>query len=164
MNITEKVEVFAKKEYMKNDPKHQWKHVENVMEKALEIAKTVENVDHELLILGVIFHDVDYHSESSYQENYRNHVENSAGVAEGFLKRNNYPKERISKLKQIILDHSTPYRKKFGDSKITEGKILYDADKTASIRDESRKKLSPEKQEEIYNLLYFEKSRKILKP
>ncbi len=163
MGIVEKAEEFAKKEYLKNDPNHQWGHVENVMETALKIAKDEKGVDYELLKLSVIFHDIDYHTESSHEENYRNHVENSRRVAESFLKRNGYPKERIAKIKQILLDHSTPHREKFGDSKITEGKILYDADKTGSIKERNRKKLSPEKREKVYNLLYFEQSKRMYK-
>ena len=160
MDIVQRAEMFAKKEYIKNDPGHQWNHVERVMSRALEIAKEIKNVDYELLRLGVIFHDIDYHTGSSQEEKYRNHVDNSAKVAESFLRKNGYPEEKIAKLKQIILDHSTPHRMKLGDSEITEGKVLYDADKTSSMQDTNRKKLSPERRGKIYNLLYFEQTRK----
>jgi HD superfamily phosphodiesterase len=131
MDIIKKATSYAKKEYQKNDPKHRWMHVEAVMKRALEIAGKLKDVDYEILQLGIIFHDIDYHSEATSEENYKNHVENSIKVAEEFLKKNNYPNERIKKLKQIMLDHSTPYRKKFGESKIKEGKILYDAGKSS---------------------------------
>jgi len=59
---------------------------------------------------------------------YENHVENSINVAEEFLMKNNYPNKRIIKFKQVTLDHPTSHRRKSGESKIKEGKLLYDAD------------------------------------
>lgn len=111
MDILEKATIFAQKEYKKNDSNHQWAHIESVMKRALEIASQLDDVDYEILKLGVIFHDIDYNSEATYEENYKNHVENSLKVAEEFLTKNNYPRERIVKLKQVMLDHSTSHRK-----------------------------------------------------
>ena len=141
---------------VKLDPKHKWAHIEAVMKRALEIAEKLDNIDYELLKLGVILHDIDYNSESTFEENYKNHVENSIKVAERFLIKNNYPKERIIKLKQIMLDHSTPHRRKIGDSKIKEGKILYDADKSIFIT-------TLERYEKYSPLLYFDETRKLVK-
>jgi len=154
--IVKKAREFAIKEYKKNDPKHQWNHVEAVMKRALEIAGQLKEVDYELLELSVIFHDIDYHSEPTYGENYNNHVENSIGIAEEFLERNNYPQENIRKLKQVLLDHSTPHRKRLGDSKIIEGKILYDADKSIFIT-------TPEKYRKYFPLLYLDETKKLVK-
>ncbi|MDP2974316.1 MAG: HDIG domain-containing protein [Candidatus Diapherotrites archaeon] len=116
MDMVKKAEIFAKRGYAKNDPKHQWAHIEAVRKQAMLIAKQLKGVDYELLELAILFHDIDYHSEASYEENYKRHVENSANAAEKFLMENNYPAGRIEKVKQIILDHSTPYRLKAGDS------------------------------------------------
>lgn len=156
MDIIEKATSFAKEEYQKNDSKHQWSHVEAVMNRATEIAGKLRDVNYELLKLAIIFHDIDFHSEATYEENYKNHVENSIRIAEEFLKKNNYPKERIAKLKQIMLDHSTPYRRKFGESKIKEGKILYDADKSIFLT-------TLEKYEKYFHLLYFDETRELVK-
>lgn len=155
MNIIEKAKNFAKKEYGKNDPMHQWNHVEDVMKRALEIANKLEDVDYELLKLGVIFHDIDYNSENSFEENYKNHVDNSVKIAENFLKNNNYPKEKIEKVKKIMLSHSTPHRKKLGESDIKEGKILYDADKSIFITNSERYK-------KYFSLLYFDETKNIV--
>ena len=155
MDIINKSIDFAKKEYQKNDPLHQWNHVENVMKRAIEIANQLENVDYELLKLGIIFHDIDYNSESNFKENYKNHVENSIKVAEKYLKDNEYDKEKIKKVKQIILEHSTPHRKQYGDAKTKEGKILYDADKSIFIT-------NSEKYKKYYSRLYFDISKKLV--
>ncbi|MGV8141843.1 MAG: HD domain-containing protein [Candidatus Woesearchaeota archaeon] len=156
MDIVEKATLFAKKEYLKNDPKHQWNHIEAVMKRALEISNQVGVVDFELLKLAIIFHDIDYNSESTYESNYNNHVENSVKVAEEFLMKNNYPKEKIIRLKQVMLDHSTPHRLKCGDSKTKEGKIIYDADKSIFLT-------NMEQYEKYYPLLYFDETRSLVK-
>jgi len=156
MGIIEKAEKFAKEEYKKNDPIHRWGHIIAVRKRALEIAKHVKDVDYELLNLAVIFHDIDYNSEETYKENYKNHPDNSVKLAEKFLRDNNYPEEKIKKLKQTMLDHSTPYRKEHGDSKITEAKILYDADKSLCL-------ITLDKYNKYYHLLYFDFTRKLVK-
>jgi putative nucleotidyltransferase with HDIG domain len=155
-NIVAKAKKFAKREYKKNDPKHQWSHVEAVMKRALEIADQLKNVDYELLKLAVIFHDIDYNSELTYEENYDKHVENSIKIAENFLLENEYPLDKIKRLKQIMLDHSTPHRKVLGDSKVIEGKIIYDADKSIFITNLERYK-------KYFPLLYFEETKRLVK-
>jgi len=149
MDIIEKSEEFAKKQYEKNDPIHQWDHVEAVLKRSLEIADQLENVDYEALKLAIIFHDIDYSS-------YETHVEASIKVAEDFLQNENYPKDKIEKVKEIMLNHSSPHRRKIGEAKLLEGKIIYDADKSISFTD-------PEKYKKYYPKLYLEETRKLVK-
>ena len=156
MDILKKAEKFARKEYVKNDPKHQWSHVQAVMHRALEIAASLQDVDVELLKLAVFFHDIDYHSEPTPEENYMKHVDNSVKVAEGWLREHNFPEHRIQKIKRIILDHSTPHRNKIGDAQLIEGKIIYDADKSIAI-------LSKERFDKYSPKLYFEISKELAK-
>ncbi len=130
MDILGQAELFARKEYAKHDLNHGWKHIEEVMKYAFEIAKQIDRsskfmnveVNYELLQLAVLFHDIAYKS-------YETHVEESVKVAEEFLTKQNYSKEKIAKLKEIMLNHSGSHRRKLGDAKLIEGKILYDADK-----------------------------------
>jgi len=121
MPIITDAEIFAKKEYKKNDLFHQYNHVEEVMNRAIEIAKYFHSIDTEAL--AIIFHDIDYSS-------YENHPVASALVAEKFLKAHNYPQRKIMKVKEIILNHSTPHRRLMGEARLLEGKIIYDADKS----------------------------------
>jgi HD superfamily phosphodiesterase len=148
MDIIKKAEEFAKKEYQKY-PERGWKHVEDVLKRALEIAENFDNVDYEALKLAIIFHDIDYPS-------YETHVEDSIKVAENFLKENGYPDERIEKVKEIMLNHSTPHRKKFGEAKLLEGKIIYDADKSIYITDSKT-------YERHFPKLYLEETRRLVK-
>ncbi len=149
MNIIEAAEEFAKIEYLKNDDFHQWHHILNVLERAMLISRNFENIDDEALKLAIIFHDVDY-------SDYNLHPDNSVNVAVSFLVKNNYPVERIEKVKEIMLNHSTPHRKRLGEAKLLEGKIIYDADKSISMT----------KKDDFYNkyypYLYLDETRAIV--
>lgn len=148
MNIIEKAEEFAKEEYLKNDSKHQWGHIQNVLNRAIEIAQNRKDIDYETLTLAIIFHDIDYRS-------YDTHVDASVEVAEQFLSRNDYPREKINKVKEIMLDHSTPHREKRGEAKSLEGKIIYDSDKSIFLT-------TKELYEKYYPKLYLEETKKLL--
>jgi len=149
MDIVKKAEEFAKKEYKKNDPKHQWNHVEKVLKRALKIAENFDKIDYEALKLSIIFHDINYKS-------YKTHVEDSIKIAEKFLKENDYSKEKIRKVKEIMFDHSTPHRKKLGEAKLVEGKIIYDADKSLFITDSKT-------YDKYFPKLYLNETKKLIK-
>lgn len=149
MDIIKKAEEFAKKEYEKNDSKHQWSHVKAVLKRALEIAEHFKNADFEALKLAIIFHDIDYSVPKL-------HTENSIKIAEKFLRENNYPEDRIKKVKEIMFSHTTHLRKEFGDAKLLEGKIIYDADKSIFIT-------NPETYEKYFSKLYLKESKKFVK-
>lgn len=156
MNIIGKATKFAKDAYRKNDPFHQWQHIENVMKRAVKIASSIKGVDYELLKLAIIFHDIDYNSEVTLEDNYNNHPNNSTKVAEIFLKKNNFPPARIRRVIEIMLDHSTPHRKKRGEANSIEGKIIYDADKSIFIT-------TTDLYKKYYPLLYLEETKLLVK-
>lgn len=148
MDIVKEAEEFAQKEYQKNDSFHQYHHIQNVMNRAMEIASSLKDIDYEALKLAIIFHDIDYSS-------YENHPDASVLVAETFLKSHGYPSDRTEKVKVIMLNHSTPHRFKLGEAKLIEGKIIYDADKSIFITDK-------ETYEKYYPKLYLEETKKLI--
>lgn len=148
MDIINKAENFAKKEYLKNDNFHQWSHIQNVAKRAFEIANNFKNIDYEILKLAIIFHDINYRL-------YDTHVDASVKVMEQFLTKNNYPCEKIDKVKEVMFDHSTPHRKLRGEAKSLEGKIIYDADKSIFITDKKT-------YEKYYPKLYLNETRKLV--
>src|SRR3990167_9409349 len=147
MDILSEAGKFAKEQYQLNDPLHQWTHIQNVMNRALLLSKYYPQADLELLKLAIIFHDIDYRS-------YEAHVEASIEAATRFLEKRDYPKEKISKVKEIMLDHSTPHRKTRGGAKTIEGKLLYDADKSIFINKENYEK--------YYPFLYLKETKKLV--
>ena len=122
MDIIKTSELFAKKEYAKHDEIHQWDHIEDVMNVALKLTKFYSKVDLEILKLAIIFHDISY-------EQYETHVEESIKVAKKFFKEQDYPEDKTKKVLQVMISHSGPHRKKFGEAKSIEEKIIYDSDK-----------------------------------
>jgi len=150
MNIVEKAERFARKEYLKNDSFHQYIHVENVLKRAYEIVHRLKgvNIDEEALTLAIIFHDIDYSA-------YETHPDVSAEIAGKWLKDNDYPKDKIIKVKNIILDHSTPHREIRRDAKTIEGKIIFDSDKSLFIT-------TPETYQKYFSLLYLQETKDLV--
>ena len=148
MNVLKEAKEFAKKEYQKNDSFHQYSHVQNVMKRALQIAGSFKDVDYEALKLAIIFHDIDYSS-------YENHPDASVVVAETFLKDHGYPTYRIEKIKEIMINHSTPHRIKLGEARLLEGKIIYDADKSIFITNK-------ETYDKYFHRLYLEETKRLV--
>ena len=149
MDIIKISENFAKKEYEKHDENHQWEHVEEVINLALELAKSYPKVDLEILKLAVIFHDISYRK-------YETHVEESIKAAEKFLREHDYPEEKIKKVLNVMISHSGPHRRKFGEAKTIEGKIIYDSDKFRLAK-------TKEGFEKYYDKLYLDETRDLLK-
>lgn len=147
-NILNLAEEFAKKEYKKNDTFHQYEHIEAVMKRAMELANNFNNVDYESLQLAIIFHDIEYTS-------YKSHPDASVVVAERFLRKYKYPEDKIVKIKEIMLNHSTPHRSIVGEAKLIEGKIIYDADKSIFITNK-------ETYNKYFPLLYLSETKKII--
>jgi HD superfamily phosphodiesterase len=156
-HIIKRATEFAKTEYKKNELLHGWGHIENVMRRTSEIIEKLDDdIDYESLKLAIIFHDIDYNSEESPDKNYENHVDNSIKVADNFLRKNDYPIEKIKRIKQIILDHSGPHRRKFGEAKSIEGKIIYDSDKSISIN-------THELHKKYFPWLYLDETKEMVK-
>jgi len=149
MNIIKSSENFARKEYAKHDENHQWNHVEDVINMAMKLAEFHPEADLEILKLAVIFHDISY-------EKYETHVEESMKVAEKFLKEQNYPEDKIKKVLQVMISHSGQHRRKLGEAKLIEGKIIYDSDKFRLAK-------TKEDFERYYGSLYLNETRDLLK-
>lgn len=142
-------EDFAKKEYAKHNESHKWEHVEDVMNIALKLAEFHPEADLEILKLAVIFHDISY-------EQYETHVEESMKVAKKFLKEHNYPEDKIKKILQVMISHSGPHRRKLGEAKMIEGKIIYDSDKFHLAK-------TKEGFEKYFDKFYLDETRDVLK-
>ncbi|MBU0707097.1 HD domain-containing protein [Patescibacteria group bacterium] len=149
MDILKLTKEFAKKEYAKQDKEHGWKHISEVMDTALQLAKSYPEVDLEILKLAVLLHDVSYF-------NYETHVEESIKTAEKFLHNKAYPKDKIKKVLDVMIAHSGPHRRKLGDTKLIEGKIIYDSDKYVRSH-------TLEGMQKYYPRFYLNETRELLK-
>lgn len=98
---------------------HDVDHTKNVAETAEIIgrASNINDDELEIVIIAAWFHDL------GYIVKIEGHEEISASYAEAFLTKENYPKEKIEKVKQCILATKVPQKPK----NILE-KIICDAD------------------------------------
>ena len=99
---------------------------------ALELEATEDDtfasIDTEALILAGYLHDI-----STSTHGYHNHHLQSAEMAVEFLQELNLPAERIEKVKQAILTHTTVFSSEQLEDAPIEGRLLYDADKIGRL-------------------------------
>jgi uncharacterized protein len=102
---------------------HRFDHIERVMHNALAIAATIDGVDHEILELAVLLHDVDQPAGKKAE-----HVDLSLRAAEVILRQAACPDNRTNIVLNVIAEHSTENVRTIQPS-TREAKILFDADK-----------------------------------
>lgn len=102
-DITEKVKAFVSKTFQENYDKrstyHSFEHTRQVAEAAEKIGKgsDLREDELEIVIVSAWLHDTGYLFEPG------NHEAKSAGIAEEFLKANNYAEEKIKKVADCIM-------------------------------------------------------------
>lgn len=99
-------------------------HVQYVYKYSIMLAKE-KNIDLEMIELSALLHDI---SMTDFNLDRSKHNEYSSIIAEELLLKNNYPIDRIKKVKQCILNHSNK-RKEYRTT--IEEQILVDADAMA---------------------------------
>jgi len=109
------------------DGAHNVEHVVRVYDWSRELAKNYPNVDLNVLKVGAYWHDTGRKYESKKNDN---HNLISGELVEKYLLKKKAPKEFISKVKEVVVNHSFSFA-----SKTIEGKIVHDADKLAFFSD-----------------------------
>lgn len=105
------------------DISHQWDHVERVFNLCKTIGRK-EGADMEILLTAALFHD------TGYIQGKENHEKRSAEISERELKKIGFDKEKIDKIKAVILEHRSSKKEK---PTSLESKILQDADRLDCI-------------------------------
>ncbi|HTI13329.1 MAG TPA: HD domain-containing protein [Dictyobacter sp.] len=98
---------------------------------ALELEAQEEqpvHVDIDALVIAAYFHDI-----STVAYGFAEHNVKSAEMAVEFLKTQDVPEERIKQIEQAILTHTVVLPEGEHDGPITEGHVLYDADKLGRL-------------------------------
>jgi len=106
------------------DSAHGEDHIYRVLYQALEIAKTEENVDYDVLITACLLHDVG--RKEQFADPKVCHAMAGAEKAYTFLTENGFEDEFAQKIRHCIQAHR--YRKN-NQPQTLEAKILFDADK-----------------------------------
>jgi hypothetical protein len=87
-----------------------------------------ETIDVEALIIAAYLHDI-----STVAHGFQEHQLKSAAMAVEFLRGLDVSAERIDKVEQAILAHTTAYTSEEQEIVPVEGRILYDADKLGRL-------------------------------
>lgn len=103
---------------------HDMDHIYRVLNFALYIAEQEQSVDYDVLITAALLHDIGRDGENG------GHNVVGAEMAREFLKRIDFPKEKIDSVYHAIITHSNGMH---CERKTLEAKILYDADKLEAI-------------------------------
>lgn len=103
--ITEKIKVELLKRCEKSKEKDGYdfwnEHIKYVVENAVKLAKKY-NADVEIVELGALLHDIAMPSD--YGEREKHHIF-GAEIAEQLLTELNYPKDRMERVKNCVLNH-----------------------------------------------------------
>jgi len=124
-DLTERVKIAIEKRVSEPTQSiaHRADHLDRVMQSAQGIAATLDDVDHELLELAVLLHDVDQPVGRKGE-----HVALSMKAAKEILDQSGCSKDRAALVLQIISEHSSEHIETLKPTSI-EAKILFDADK-----------------------------------
>lgn len=78
---------------------HNFNHAMDVYDNCLEISEfyNISAEEKEILLIAALFHD------TGFVYKYEGHEEESAKIAEDYLKKENYPSEKISEIKKLIM-------------------------------------------------------------
>ena len=106
------------------DSAHDPQHIYRVLYSALQIAKTEDNVDYDVLITACLLHDVG--RKEQFEDPSLCHAEVGAEKAYQYLMQNGFSETFAEKVRHCILTHR--FRKSRQPETI-EAKILFDADK-----------------------------------
>jgi uncharacterized protein len=123
--IEERVRTLVEAE--RQSDAHRMDHLRRVARNAKSILKSYPEADAEILYLAVLLHDVDQPFNDK-----ANHVMRSAAVAERLLTEIEYPPPRVTRVLELIHEHSTEHISSVRPSTV-EARILFDADKVDGL-------------------------------
>lgn len=88
----------------------------------------MEPIDMDALVIAAYLHDI-----STVEHGFQDHHRQSAEMAVAYLRGLDVPEERISRVEQAILSHTTTLTPEQRETVPVEGRILYDADKIGRL-------------------------------
>ena len=122
-NIEKTLQKLVKPHYAKKGG-HDFDHIIRITKLAKFIASKERNVDKDILIASCLLHDVARKMED--EGKCKNHEEEGSKMTPSFLKRINFPKNKIEQVAYCVRIHR---KSKRIQARTMEAKILQDADK-----------------------------------
>ncbi len=113
--------------YSKNDPGHRIDHIEYVINRSLKFAKTVKDINFNMVYVVAAYHDIGHHIDA------KNHEKVSAKILqEDENLKKFFTSEQIIIMKEAIEDHRAS---KENEPRNIYGKIVSSADRNTSIEE-----------------------------
>jgi uncharacterized protein len=125
--MLDRIKRRVKKVLEGRDPAHDLQHIMRVYKNA-EVIGRKEGADMQVLLPAVLLHDLVVYPKGSAKTT--KSADDSADLAEKWLRRYGYPQDRIDKICYCIRTHS--YSKRLVPASL-EGKILQDADRLDAL-------------------------------
>lgn len=126
----QKIKEMAKKEMRGLDAGHDFKHVMRVYNLCLRMAKSLKNIDQDVIKIAALLHDIGGKKEMEDKSGKTCHAEVSAKIARRILGKLGYSTVKINKIIHCILAH----RYRTGVRPETkEAEIIFDADKLDAL-------------------------------
>ena len=175
MDIIQEIKIFVEKECKNPKSRYGYRpfhfHFSPVVEQAKILADKYGG-DKEIIILAAWLHDI-----GSIIDGRKNHHITGARIAEKKLREFNYPEEKIEIIKKCILNHrgsQKRHRETIEEKIVAEADVIDNFNNIPGIfeaaftyenqtQDEAKESVKI-KLENKWNQLYFESSKKILKP
>lgn len=112
-------------DYQKNDSGHNIDHIKYVLERSLKFAKTVPNINLDMVYVIASFHDIGHHIDA------KNHEQVSSEILEKdeFIK-NYFTKEELKTMVEAVIDHRASLEY---EPRSIYGKIVSSADRNTDI-------------------------------
>lgn len=127
-DLVTKLKAIAKERQTKDDPSHDFSHIERVFNMAIKIGESV-GADMDVIVPAALFHDTVVYRKDSPQS--RNETDESAEVAGKILSEiEEYPKNKIKNVQTCIRECSFT---KGIMPELLESKVLQDADLLESM-------------------------------
>jgi len=128
--LIQKVKEFVKENYAKACVKTKRGlkgHFEEVEKQAIKLCDRDKTVDKEIVMLAAWLHDI-----GTVMGDYENHHISGAKIAGEFLEKQDYPQDRIERVKHCILNHRGS---KPGKAETKEAQTLINADAITHFRE-----------------------------
>lgn len=115
--------IFSK--YQKNDKGHNLDHIKYVLNRSIKFAKTVPNINMDMVYVIASFHDIGHHIDA------KNHEQVSSEILEKdeFIK-NHFTKEELKTMVEAVVDHRASLEYV---PRSIYGKIVSSADRNTDI-------------------------------
>lgn len=129
MNINQKLKTYIEKnifpEYQKNDQGHDINHINYVINRSLKFAKTISNINYNMVYVIATYHDIGHHIDAKNHEKISSEILSKDDNLKEY-----FNDEQINIMKEAIYDHRASLKT---EPRSIYGKIISSADRNTQI-------------------------------